>query len=366
MLSKSSIGTLAAVLIFWTSATAAAEKLKIGVVIPLSGALAEYGTALKDEFLLAQKERAELFTNVEFLYEDSRYDNTTAVSIINKFASANNINLVYLWGYGPSQAAAPVAEARKIAVMVVSGEQGLNVGRPYVTRFSFRIEQMSSALLGFFRSRGWKRIGLIKVELAYMNGVVDGIRANLKADETLEVVEAYQATETDFRLGIQKLKAKKFDAVGVFLLSGQVSSFYKQANELRFKANTFGLSPFDNRAEIQLAGGLMDGAAFPGIDVRDEFRDRYTKEFGNDVQLGWAANAYDFAILTGMVASRLGEHQLRGLELLAEYRKITSYEGEEREIRYREDAQRGSGFEFQIVMKQVDGESISVIHESRQ
>lgn len=343
-------------------ATWAQERTKIGVVIPLSGVLAEYGVALKNGVLLAQKEHPELVKNIEFVFEDTRYGNITAITIINKFASSSPVDLVYMWGYGPCQAVAAVAESQKIAMLAVTGEQGVNVGRKYIMRFSFRIEQMSHAILEYLRSKGLKKIGIVKTEIAYMNGIIDGMSANLRADESLSVVDSYTVSDTDFRSSIEKLKRKKFDVLGVFLITGQVSQFYRQARALNLMAQTFGSSPFENLMEIRQAGGLMDGAVFPGPEISPDFKRRYVAEYGNDVQLAWAANAYDFSVLSGTITSQWAKAApFTGLELLSEFKKISRYEGVEGLLEYKEDLTRGSGFEFPVVMKKIVGDSIVVL-----
>jgi ABC-type branched-subunit amino acid transport system substrate-binding protein len=64
------------------------EKLKVGLVLPLTGKAADYGFAIKNCIDLAQRDRPELFNNITFIYEDAAYEPRLAVSSLNKL---NNI-----------------------------------------------------------------------------------------------------------------------------------------------------------------------------------------------------------------------------------------------------------------------------------
>lgn len=356
---------IALFILFFSTKVIADDKITISVVIPLSGPVAEYGVAIKNGFELAQKKNSSLFDNLNFSYEDHRYDNTTTISIINQLASEKKISLVYLWGYGMCQAAVPIADTRKLAVMAVTAEEKINVGREYILRFSCRAEQLSQAILKYLRSKNYRKIGLIKTNIAYINSIIDGMKANLKSDESIEEIDSFQVLDADFRSTILKLKQKSFDVLGVLLVTNQVSEFFKQANTLAYKFNAFGASPFESVSEIKKANGLMQGAVFPGLDVQDNFRKEYLETYGNDIQLGWAANAYDFSLLAGSIANKFKGQKISRLEFLNEFKKISSFDGAEGHVFYKEDSSLGNGFEFPVVMKIVGKDDFSVVEESR-
>ena len=70
------------------------NAFKVGVILPLSGPLAEYGVAASNGFKLAQAERPELFKNIQFLMDDSQYDNKKAISSYQAFRMAGDKSLV--------------------------------------------------------------------------------------------------------------------------------------------------------------------------------------------------------------------------------------------------------------------------------
>lgn len=74
-----------------TVAEAEAHKFRIWISCPLSGVLAEYGTAVRNGVLLAQSNDPSKFENVEIIFEDSKRDPKTAVQAFHSLHSDGEI-----------------------------------------------------------------------------------------------------------------------------------------------------------------------------------------------------------------------------------------------------------------------------------
>jgi branched-chain amino acid transport system substrate-binding protein len=332
------------------------STFKVGVILPLTGAVAEYGVATKNGIELAKKEHPELFSKVQFIYDDSQYEGKKALSGFQKLKNSDGVSLVYIWGYGPVQAVAPVAETDRFPVIAVSAERSISLNRKYTLRFGYHIEMIANSLLDYFRAHSIKHVGIVKTELAYMNGLLDAIKKNLKSDETMDIVDTYQPSDTDFKTTITKLRTKKFDAVGVFLIGGQISQFYRQSKQLDLKLNTFGTDAFDSMKEAQDAQGAMTGAVFIAPYADSGFVQRYVKTFGNDLQAAWAANGYEYALLT---AKLFGEKQekLTADQILERYKSSDKEQGETATYKFNESPE-GSGFDFKVVARKIEADKI--------
>ncbi len=86
--------------------------------------------------------------------------------------------------------------------------------------------------------------------------------------------------------------ALECEALGVYLLSGQVGAFYRELSKQGVLVHTFGTDVFESRAEIQAAGRAMQGAVYPNLRVPEDFRERYRSTFAKDSQISYAYNAY--------------------------------------------------------------------------
>lgn len=338
------------------------SEIKVGVSIPLSGALAEYGKALQNGFTLARKDDPEMTKNVELVFEDNRYDNTAGLTTFRKFESIPDISLAYVWGYGPCQAVIPVAESSSLPLIAVTAEEGVNIGKKNVIRFGFRVSQLAEALIKHLRNENIKRIGIIKSEIAFMNGNIEELKKRLNSDESIEVVQSFQVQDNDFRSTVEKLKSKNFDAIGVLLVSGQISQFYREANNLNFHPKTFGSTPFENLTEKQFAGGGMEGAVFPTLSIDPEFEKRYMAAFGNNVQVSWAANAYDFVRLVGKVANGKEKVDRKNILKLLSTKKLE--DGAQWQVEYIADGKEGNRFKLGVDMKEIGKDRIRVLDET--
>ena len=330
---------------------------KVGVILPLTGGLADFGVAAKNGFELARKEHPEVLKNIEFLIDDSQYDSNKALSSFQKFRSAGDVSLTYVWGYGPNQAVLPVSETQKFPVIAISGERSMTAGKKYSLRFCYHIEMIATTLLDYARSQKLNRLGVIKAELAYMDGLLDYMQKNLREGESLEVLDSYQTQDSTFKNSIAKLKTKQFDALAVFLVGGQISQFYKEMKQMNVLIPTIGTDFYDSMKLVNDAQGTMTGSVFAGPSVEPAFVERYVKVYGNDAQVAWAANSYEFALLTGKLFNS-STTQISAEEILARYRSLKGEHGEAARYSYDESA-AGSGFDFKVVARMVERHHIA-------
>ena len=340
--------------------SAAEDRFRIGVIHPLSGALAEYGVATSNAFTLAQEIDPAVNRNLEFVFEDNAGDNSKTLTAFTKLTTVNPVDLVFVWGFGPVQAVVPVAEAQHVPLIGISAERSISVGRKYVIRFNFYAEQIGEALTAYFRKQGAKKFGIVKTEQAFLNAIADGFSASLAPGETVETLDNYMLQDQDFMPSILKAKQRKYDALGVLLWPGQISRFYQQLITLGGGLKTFGPHTFESYTEMKDSGGAMNGAVFAAMSVKDEFLERYMKRFGSDNRISFAANAYDFATLSASLFGP-GSKDLSAEQILARYRGVSTYSGAAGEMRYVDTKTEGPSFLFPIRVRQIqDGKMVNL------
>ena len=100
---------------FWyfsskTSTNTKLEKIKVGVVAPFSGDNAKYGDILRNSFELA----FETDSNINVIYEDSKFDPKTSLSALNKLIFSDKVHIVLgEVASGNTMAIAPTAEKKQ-------------------------------------------------------------------------------------------------------------------------------------------------------------------------------------------------------------------------------------------------------------
>ena len=101
----------------------------------------------------------------------------------------------------------------------------------------------------------------------------------------------------------------------------------------------------------------MDGAVFGVMSVTPDFRLRYTKRFGGDNRISFAASAYDFAILTGQLFAS-DSTKLSAQEILARYRTAAPLSGANGEIRYVDTPTEGPSYLFGVEVRRIESGQI--------
>ena len=349
------LGLLFGVLLLCQFALAQAEnKFKVGVILPLTGGLAEYGAAARNGIELARKEHADLFRNINFVYDDHQYDMNKTVSAFRQMQGGHDISLTFVWGSNPSNAVAAIAESAKTPLIAYSTERTVAANKNFVIRFCSHEGQHAEAILNYLRSKGVKRIGVLKAELVFFNGVVNEMRKMLRSDEEL-IVNDVALGDSDFRTIIGKLKAENTQGLVVLLVSGQISAFYRQLAQLKAKMATVGTDFFDSMTEVRQAVGTMTGAVFPAHYVNQDFVKRYVAAYGNDMQLAIAAIAYDFALMTGRAFSGANGETLTAEKIVQYFRSSGKQTGFATDLSFDKSV---NGWDFRLIMRKIDKDRI--------
>jgi len=325
--------------------------LNIGVIAPLSGGIADYGTAFKNGVNLAQREK--LNSSCKFVFEDSKYDPKIAVSAFRKIVQHDDARILYNFGGPTTEALAPLAESNKVVLFTSETEPHFSKGRKYVLRFNSPSEAFGGALSAGLKRSGYKRIGLIRTENQYINGVYHALKDTLPDSIHMSELAVVLPSQNDFSTIITKASVADYDAIGVFLLPGQISLFYRQLQKQKLSPPTFSLDFLESASEIEASGSTVSGVVFPANAVDDSFRIKYQQAIGNEAQIQYAGFGYDFAKLIlerVCLEAKLPSTSDDILALL----KNSSGQGVNGEFKYVETEEDDKYFAFPVVLRKVE------------
>jgi branched-chain amino acid transport system substrate-binding protein len=335
--------------------------LKVGIIAPLSGGLQEYGLAAKNGIELARIQHPEDFKGIDFIYEDSQWDPKTAVTALSKLRESDKVDVVYNWGTPPSEAIAPIAERYHLPLIAMAVGSQVIRGNKYVIRSTNNISAFSHILAKYLHEQGYKNIGIIIADTPYLTGIYKGVSQELAGAAKVELIDHYNFQDQDFRSSIPKIKSKKYDALGVFLISGQISAFYRQLNDQVVSIPTFGTDFFESTNEIRLSRGGMNGAVYPHLGVSEAFKASYKIEFKSDYQLAYAGSAYDTAMI---IAKKLrSDSKLTPEDIMSRLRAVSKEEGVGGVFSFTEQPGDDPHFKFPVELKRIDGEEIVTIRK---
>lgn len=361
------VTTVMCVLALAIAAPSRAEEeplFKVGMILSSTGPWAEFGEAQAHALDLAREMFPSRFSRIRFIVEDCHYSGRDAVAAFNRLRDVDKVNLVFVWGVEPALAVAPIAESTKTPLVVSAVVTSVAQGKKYVIRSINPAEHHSVAIMEYLRTLGYKRIGLVKSQVSFFDVLTDGLRQNLRPNESLEIIDDVLPMEMDFRTTVAKAKRKSFDVIGVLISPSQSLNLFKELRAQRVTVPIFGVSPLQSRSLIQQAGGAMEGVLFVHNDVSPEFEDLYVKRFGNDIQIPWAANAFDFSLLIGELFNTLDKTPSaeRILTLLSSARMQNGAGGP---FTFVDSPSHGKYFEYPIVVKKISGGDFTKVFERR-
>lgn len=337
----------------------AQENIKVGVIIPLSGSLAEYGTALKNAIELARIDDSKSMRILDIIYEDSQSDPKLALSAFNKITSSP-IDLVYVWGATPSETIAPVAEGKKIPLLAMSVSPTVAKDRQYVLRTVGTADELIAPLGKYLINSNYKKIALAKTQWTYTEELSKSLKKILQ-DRILVTEYDFNREDRDFRTALLKIAEYKPDVVGVFLGSSQVSAFFQQQRQLKQSYPSFGADFFASQKEINDSGPNIEGAIFPHYLFCEEFTKKYIEKYGNDTHIAHAINLYDIIKIVSSNALILENDKTNSLlQLLksgVEIRGVCS------NFKYKYSSDTGGYFDYPTSLYKINNSKVSIFKE---
>ncbi len=127
------------------------DRSTLGLILPVSGTAAEYGTAIINGLELAKHDFQPLTEQVDFVVEDSQYDGSKTIQAFLKLVTLDKVDLIYVWGSSPSEVAAPLAHRYKIPTVLATGDHQLCSKSKYSLCFMPSFDKFGEALTKHFR-----------------------------------------------------------------------------------------------------------------------------------------------------------------------------------------------------------------------
>jgi len=299
---------MAALLAISTNAAIAQEKLKIGLVLTLSGPAAALGQQVRDGFSLALKDLGGKMggREVELVVADDELKPDAAVTKVKGLLERDKVDFVVGPIFSNILLAIhkPVTDNKTFLISPNAGPSsyaGKNCGPLfYVT--SYQNDQVHEILGKVAQDRGYKRVYVMVPN--YQAGKDSA--AGFKLDYKGEIVEeSYVPLGTlDFQVEISKIASLKPDAVFTFMPGGMGVSLVKQYRQAGLADQIPVLSAFtvDEStlpAQQDAAVGMFGGADWaPNLDnpQNKKFVAAYEATY-HSVPGTYAMQGYDTALL---------------------------------------------------------------------
>jgi len=234
---------------FTMAGPALAEKIKVGVVLPLTGKLAKFGEIENKSFLMAVNEiNAAGGVNgkqIDLIIEDTMGKPDVGRSAIEKLISRDNV-IVVGGGYSSSVtwATIAVAQQRKVPFLVNTGsaDRITEQGWKYIFRLNPPVSEYPKAFASFLEevATNVKTVAILHENSLFGQlGSKKFVKKCKKMGLKVLMKEGYEAGAIDFKPLLVKVKAKNPDLVYMISYIMDASLLMRQSKELNFNPKLF-------------------------------------------------------------------------------------------------------------------------------
>ena len=312
------VAVLALVLVMTACVASAEGAIKIGVIGPMTGPAADYGTSVANGATIAAEEiNAKGGIQIELNIQDDEHDAEKSINAYNN-----------LWDWGCQMICGTVTTNPCIAVGAQAYEDRMFMLTPsasstdviadkdnvYQVCFTDPAQGAASAQYIFDHQLGTKVAVIYNNADAYSTGIYQTFDAKAK-ELGLEVVEVTTFTDdtTDFSVQVTAVKEAGAEVVFLPIYYTPASMILQQAKAVEFAPIFFGVDGMDGILSIEgfdtsLAEGVMLLTPF-SADAQDEltvnFVTKYTETYGT-VPSQFAADAYDVIYALAAACEKAG------------------------------------------------------------
>jgi len=310
------------------------ETIKIGVMIPLTGNLGNFGqnwmTAIEIAVDEINNNGGINGKKVEMIYEDSKCDPKESVTIVTKLINIDKVPVII--GdvcSGSTLSAAPIAESNKVVLISpgASSPKITNAG-DYIFRDypSDSYQGKFSAELAYDRL-GKRNAAVLSPINDYSLGVKDVFENRfIELGGNIVLEETYNEGTKDLRSQITKIKQTNPDVIFLTAYPDELVIAIKEINELGIKSQILGTETMDDPNIPNKVGDAAEGVIYskPYSPLTDDFKKAMRENLGNDEIIAGAPNAYDAVKIIANILKKVGPD---GEEIKNELYKVKNYQG---------------------------------------
>lgn len=247
-----------------------AGEIKIGTVLPLSGALATFGQASLNGMRLAVDEinaaGGVKGQKVVLISEDNKSDATETVNAVSKLITRDNVLAII----GPvtstdTRAAAPIAQ--RYGIPFLSGTataEGITAIGDYIFRICFVDTFQGKVVARFARDQlKLKKVGILRALTSEQSvGLTKVFKEHFEKLGGQVVIQDFNEGDQDVSAQLTRLKAAGIDGLFIPSYYNDVGPIARQARQVGLTVPILGTDGFDSPKLYELGGEAIVGAYF--------------------------------------------------------------------------------------------------------
>jgi branched-chain amino acid transport system substrate-binding protein len=287
----------------------AADTIKIGLMCPITGALASEGQDMKQivELLAGQvnDQGGLLGKKVEIVVGDDGGDPRTAALAAQRLATQDVVAVIGTYGSSVTEASQNIYAATN-TIQIANGSTAVRLtekGLKYFFRTCPRDDEQGRVAVKTIMGNGFKNIAILHDNTTYAKGLADEANGLLKKEEVnIVFFDALTPGEQDYTTILTKLKSKNPDVVFFTGYYPEAGMMLRQKKEMGWDVPFIGGDATNNPDLVSIAGkSAASGFMFLSPPVPQdlpskeatEFLDAYKEKYGATPGSIWAVLSGD-------------------------------------------------------------------------
>lgn len=317
------LSILAALICFTSVNAAEISKVKVGVILPMTGNASDWGTMFWNGSRAAI-EKLGSHAEIELILEDSKADPKVGISAAQKLINYDGVKVI-LTGLSPVvHSITAIAEQSKIVVINPVANSPKLSG---LSEYLFNSTPLSNEEAEFLAATAFRTYNKRKAAIIYINNESGlGFRNNFakpfkEMGGTIVYDEGLPLGTTDFRTTILKLKKAKADVVFLATYYKETALIVKQSKEMKYYPFWMSYSQLETPEFLKLAAGAVEGMvySYSGFISTDknakEFINIYQKQFGKEPAI-WAGQFYEAVLFLNEAIEMMKDRKNFGPQLV--------------------------------------------------
>lgn len=260
---------------------ASEQTLKVGAILPLSGAESRQGELARRGIELALHDLHS--AKLKVILEDNQSQASKAVGAYRKLSNEDKVQAVLALGSPSAMALAPLTNQSRILLFALASTSAYTSPDDYTFRLIGSSAQ-EAAVLSEVISRKFNKehTALLFAENDYGQGIRNDFLGRPKTKEALVAEESFAPQSDDVKPQLMKIKARKPGTVVLASWGMDAGNILRQARELRFEGTNFICTQACRNPDLlAAASGAAEGLLIVSASdlVSRELHDSYVIKF---------------------------------------------------------------------------------------
>lgn len=227
--------------------SAQTEKIKIGVILPLTGKYAVIGEGEKKGIEMAIDSLKKKFPNtkIEVVFEDFASETKNAITAANKLISVEKVDAIITSTTAASEAVSPIVEKAQKINFVISPDIEIVSKSQYNFRIYYNFNTESEVVNKFVKEAKPTSVSFLASKYSSLQKLVDDkLEPDFKKDGIRILSKEYvEVADKDFKTSILKIKSDNPSMLFLAPMTNQVDLYTNQLKD-------YGVTPSNDRILI--------------------------------------------------------------------------------------------------------------------